>query len=63
VQASPTNIEVNETGWWWGGESGTFNASSTPIQHAIDNASEGDTIFVHKGTYNKSITIDKPLTL
>jgi len=57
IRASPTNIEVNETGWWWEGQPGTFNASSTPIQHAINNASAGDTIFVHAGNYTPPSTI------
>jgi len=30
------------------------------IQDAIDNASDGDTIFVYNGTYYEHITIDKP---
>jgi parallel beta-helix repeat protein len=33
------------------------------IQDAIDNASDGDTIFVYNGTYYEHITIDKPITL
>lgn len=33
------------------------------IQDAIDNVSEGDTVYVYSGTYFESVTIDKPLTL
>ncbi|MCD6467846.1 MAG: right-handed parallel beta-helix repeat-containing protein [Thermoplasmata archaeon] len=33
------------------------------IQHAIDVAEDGDTIYVFSGTYNESLTIDKKLTL
>jgi nitrous oxidase accessory protein len=33
------------------------------IQAAIDNASAGDTIFVRNGTYNQTITINKPISL
>jgi pectin methylesterase-like acyl-CoA thioesterase len=35
----------------------------TKIQDAIDNASEGDTIFVHNGIYNENITIIKTINL
>jgi parallel beta-helix repeat protein len=33
------------------------------IQKAIDAASDGDSIYVHSGTYYESITVNKPLTL
>jgi len=33
------------------------------IKEAIDGASDGDTIFVHNGTYYESIIIDKPLQM
>ena len=51
------DICVNETNWWHDG--GTFNASSTPIQHAIDNALKGETICVKDGTYNENVDVDK----
>jgi len=38
--AMAEDIYVNTTGWWY--QTGTFNASATPIQHGIDNATAGD---------------------
>lgn len=35
----------------------------TAVQDAIDEASPGDTIFVHSGTYLENVTIDKPISL
>ena len=59
--ALASDINVNETGWW--GEGAVFNASGTPIQHAIYNASAGNTINVAEGTYNENILINKSLIL
>jgi parallel beta-helix repeat protein len=33
------------------------------IQEAVDAASEGDTVFVKRGTYNESVCIDQPISL
>ena len=55
------DICVNEAGWWRAG--GAFNASNSPIQHAIDNASAGDTICVKDGTYNENVDVNKRLTI
>jgi parallel beta-helix repeat protein len=55
------DICVNTTGWWRDG--GAFNASNTPIQHAIDNATAGDTICVKDGTYNENVDVGKRLTI
>lgn len=39
------------------------DADYTSIQDAIDNAADGDTIFVHNGTYEEQIIIDKKINL
>ena len=52
---------VNETGWWRDG--GAFNPSNTPIQHAVDNATAGDTICVKDGTYTENVEVNKSLTI
>jgi len=49
------DICVNETGWWRDG--GTFNASATPIQSAVNNATGGDTICVKDGTYTENVDV------
>ena len=55
------DICVNTTGWWRDG--GALNASNTPIQHAIDNATAGETICVKDGTYNENVNVGKQLTV
>jgi len=50
------DICVNTTGWWR--NNSFFNTSGTPIQLAIDNASDSDTIIVHPGTYRGSVTFE-----
>lgn len=42
---------------------GTGPNNYSKIQNAIDNASDGDTIYVFNGIYNESISIDKSITL
>ncbi len=49
------NICVDETGWWHDG--GAFNASTTPIQAAVDNATAGETICVKAGNYTENVDI------
>jgi len=67
VAAPPTlnctcgDICVNTTGWWRA--DAAFNASNTPIQHAINNATEGNTICVKDGTYNENVDVDRRLTI
>ncbi|KAF5430980.1 Concanavalin A-like lectin, partial [Candidatus Methanophagaceae archaeon] len=55
------DICVNGTGWWR--NNGVFNASSTRIQHAIDNAIAGDSIYVYNGSYTENVNASKQLTL
>ena len=59
--AAAQDIQVNTSGWWHHADA--FNASTTPIQHAINNATAGDTILVHDGTYTEQVIINKSLTL
>ena len=35
----------------------------TKIQDAVDNASDGDTIYVYEGTYKENVKIDRPIYL
>ena len=46
---------VNTTGWW--NASGEFNACNTSIQHTIDNATAGNTIYVYNGNYIENVNI------
>jgi len=56
------DICVNTTGWW--NDGGAFNASTTPIQAAVDNATASETICVAAGSYNENVDIATPqLTL
>ena len=55
------DISVNETGWWRVG--GSFNASNTPIQHAVDNVTDGETVCVKDGVYTENVNLNKRLTL
>jgi len=42
---------------------GSGSNNYTKIQDAIDNASDGDTVFVYSGVYNESILVDKRIDL
>ncbi|MEA1865921.1 MAG: hypothetical protein U9N46_12185 [Euryarchaeota archaeon] len=60
--ATASQLYVNESGWWHDGD--MFNASSAPIQSAVDCATDGDSIFVRSGSYNENIKIyNKDLTI
>jgi parallel beta-helix repeat protein len=59
--AGATQLYVNETGWWI--DPAQFNSSSTPIQSAINNATDSDLIYVHNGSYNENVNVNKRLTL
>jgi len=51
------SLPTSSGNWLYVGGSGPGNY--TRIQNAIDNASDGDTVFVYNGTYNESIVINK----
>jgi parallel beta-helix repeat protein len=53
VKANPRTWTVDDDG----------PADFNKIQTAIDNASSGDTIFVHEGTYYENISINKSLAI
>jgi hypothetical protein len=55
------DIYVDENGWWH--DDGMHNASTTPIQAAVDNATAGDVICVKAGSYTENVDVNKRLTL
>ncbi|MEA3283115.1 MAG: DUF2341 domain-containing protein [Euryarchaeota archaeon] len=55
------DICVNEIGWWY--NNSVLNTSSTQIQNAIDNATDGDSIYVYNGNYTENVDVTKQLTL
>ncbi|MCX9025581.1 MAG: PGF-pre-PGF domain-containing protein [Candidatus Methanoperedens sp.] len=62
ASAVTADIYVNTTGWWRDGD--VFNANSTRIQAAIDNATDGDTIYVYNGSsYIENVNVNKRVTL
>ncbi len=42
---------------------GSGGGNYTKIQDAIDNASDGDTVFVYNGTYYEKVVVDKSINL
>ena len=46
-----------------GAEWDVYPGEGTPIQAAIDGAGEGDTIYVHAGTYSENVDMNKRVTL
>ena len=65
IPTTAQNIEkllpASKGDWLYVGGSGPGNY--TRIQDAIDNASDGDTIFVYTGTYYENVVIDKSINL
>ena len=46
-----------------GAEWDVYPGAGTPIQDAIGGAWEGDTIYVHAGTYDENVDVNKRVTL
>ena len=60
--AAAEQFYVNEGSWWR--VDGAFNASTAPIQAAVDAAAAGDSICVAGGNYYENVDVDTPrLTL
>ncbi|PXF61131.1 MAG: hypothetical protein C4B59_06130 [Candidatus Methanogaster sp.] len=49
------DICVSTSGWWRDG--GAFNASGTPIQAAVDDATAVETICVKNGSYSENVDV------
>jgi parallel beta-helix repeat protein len=50
-------ISGEHGGNFLGFEWSTFYTSATPIQHAVDNANTGDTIYIWNGSYTENVDI------
>ena len=59
VKKSPNPIGSEKTLYVGGSGPGNY----TKIQEAIDNSSDGDTVFVFIGTYFENIRIDRDINL
>lgn len=55
------NLPAATATWLYVGGGGPGNY--TKIQNAIDNASEGDTVFVYSGSYHENLFINKSITV
>ena len=53
--ASAETLYANNTGWYRSGDA--FNTTATPLQHAVDNATSGDTVYIWNGSYNENVDI------
>ena len=60
IDAAKASESISGNTYFVGGH-GQNNYSK--IQDAIDNASDGDTIFVYSGIYHENIVINKSITL
>jgi parallel beta-helix repeat protein len=49
------DVCVATTGWW--NDGGVINSTATPIQHAVDNSTSGDTVYVWNGSYTENVDI------
>jgi len=61
ILVNPIDVKADSGSILYVGGSGPGNY--TRIQDAIDNASDGDRIFVYSGTYYEKIVIDKSVIL
>ena len=63
VPATAQNIEKQSSRGIWLYVGGSGLGNYTRIQDAVDNASNGDTIFVYNGTYHENVLVSKSLTI
>ncbi|MBE3121537.1 MAG: right-handed parallel beta-helix repeat-containing protein [Thermoplasmata archaeon] len=61
AQDTEKPLPASRGNWLYVGGSGSGNYST--IQDAIDNSSNGDTVYVYNGTYYEHVEIDKSITL
>ncbi len=60
-QNSERSSSASRGNWLYVGGSGPGNYST--IQDAIDNASDGDTVFVYAGMYHENVIVNKTITV